>query len=354
MGQTRTSLLSLQKILLESPAVFDQLLATRKVTNNKISELGNTAQEGWNMMFMHLTHKFKAQGQTLDAHKTKTLKQVVDPELLKLIAGLESWRKDMADRAGKASDEFKVGAATLAAQLAAAKMQNDALKKVVEKKKGKLLASAKYKTKMRGYLESIGAVDKLITAQTASMAKAKAMSFDTAWVNKWYLVKLDMTVADIANKASMDAQAHMKAYLDDQKQADAYVRSWRDEYKGMAGQLASMTSWAQEADGMEAEGEGKDEAKQVAPDPKPGVNKIVVKLGSKEIGSAPKGQYDRATKQLMIAAMTWKSGVDPTELLQKKVSLAGVYEDSAEGSFANDMKLLVLGTDRKKATFKGA
>ena len=64
----------------------------------------------------------------------------------------------------------------LAAQLAAAKMQNDALKKVVEKKKGKLLASAKYKTKMRGYLESIGAVDKLITAQTASMAKAKTMS----------------------------------------------------------------------------------------------------------------------------------------------------------------------------------
>ena len=354
MGQTRTSLLGLQKILLESPAVFDQLLTSRKAAGTKISELANTAHNGWDLMFMHLSDKFKAQKQTVDTNANKTLKEVMDPGLAKLVAGLEGWRKDLADRAGKAGDDFKVGTATLAAQLAGAKMQADALKKVVEKKKGKLLASAKYKTKMRGYLESIAAVDALITTQTASMAKAKAMTFDAAWVNKWYTVKLDMTVADVKSAASMDVQGHMKTYLANQEQADAYVRGWRDEYKGMAGQLKAMGGWAAEADDMEAEGEEGGTKAEAKPDPKPEIKKIVIKMGSSEIGTAVTGEYDRATKLLTVPVVLWKKGTDPLGVLQKKMTIAGMYANAAEGKFTNDMKLDKVAGDMKKATFKGA
>ena len=353
--------MGLQKILLDSPAVFDQLLTSRKAAGTKISELANTAHNGWDLMLMHLSDKFKAQKQTVDANAKKTLKEVMDPGLAKLVAGLEGWRKDLADRAGKAGDDFKVGTATLASQLAAAKMQAEALKKVVEKKKSKLLVSPKYKTKMRGYLESIAAVDALITTQTTSMAKAKAMTFDAAWVNKWYTVKLDMTVADVKSAASMDVQGHMSAYLENQQQADAYVRGWRDEYKGMAGQLATIKGWADEADGMEAEGEGKDEAKDTAkpepepkPDPKPEIKKIVIKMGSTEIGTAATGDYDRATKLLTIPVVLWKKGTDPLGVLQKKMTIAGMYANAAEGKFTNDMKLDKVAGDMKKATFKGA
>ncbi|MEO6410884.1 MAG: hypothetical protein ABIO45_19320 [Burkholderiaceae bacterium] len=361
MGQTRTSLLALQKVLTDSPQAFDQLLAKRKVVNTKISELANTAHNGWDLMFMHLTSKFQAQKQTFDANAKKTLKEVMDPQLGKLVAGLESWRKDMVLQARAAATDFQAGVGALSTQLATAKSETATLRKTVEKKKARLLVSAKYKTKVKGYLEAIDAIDALCTSQTSTMAKAKAMTFDETWVNKYYSVRLDMTVEDIKGNATMDVTGIMKTYLQNQTQADTYVRTLRDEYKGMAGQLASMKAWSAEADDMEAEGDASGEGKSAPvkpeaakPDPKPGVNKIVIKMGSTEVGTAVKGEYDRATKLLTIPVVVWKGKTAPLEYLQKKLTLSGSYENAAEGKFANDMKLDKLAGDMKKATFKGA
>ena len=361
MGQTRTSLLSLQKVLTDSPQAFEQLLAKRKVTNNQVSTLANTAHNGWDLIFMHLTNKFKAQKQTVADNAKKTLKEVIDPELGKLVAGLETWRKDMALQARAASTEFQAGVTALSNQLATAKAEAATLRKTVEKKKARLLVSAKYKTKMRGYLTAIDEIDALFTSQTTTMAKAKAMSFDEAWVNKYYSVRLDMTVADIEGIASMDVTGIMRTYLANQTVADGYVRTLRDEYKGMAGQLASMKAWSAEADAMDVEGEESGEGKSAPvkpeaakPDPKPGVNKIVIKMGSTEVGTAVKGEYDRATKLLTIPVVVWKGKTAPLDYLQKKMTLSGSYENAAEGKFANDMKLDKLAGDMKKATFKGA
>ena len=125
---------------------------------------------------------------------------------------------------------------------------------VAEKKKSKWLASPKYKAKIKGYLETIDDIDKIIAKQKVDLAKAGGLEFDAKWIEKWFTVKVDMTVGDIEDRATMDVQNIMKTYLANQAQADTYVRKWRDEYKGMAGQLAAMKKWSDEADEMETEG----------------------------------------------------------------------------------------------------
>ena len=95
MGQTRTSLLSLQKLLTDSPQAFEQLLAKPKATSTNIRELAETARNGWNLIVMHLSDKFKQKKQTVADNAQKTLKEVIDPELGKLVAGLKTWRKDL-------------------------------------------------------------------------------------------------------------------------------------------------------------------------------------------------------------------------------------------------------------------
>ena len=252
MGQLRTSILNLQKLVVNNPAKLEALQNALKPGIVRVEELGRTADQGWDLIFMHLSNKFKKAGSTTAANAKKKLSEVLDPELAKLVKGVDDWRKDMLAVAEKNEAALKKGLAAIGADLETAAAEAKKLRGVADKKKAKWLASAKYKAKIAGYLAVIDDLEKVIAAQKAEVAKADDLSFDKAWVNKWFTVKPDMTVKDFEDRATMDVQAHMKTYLANQAQADKYVRKWRDEYKGMAGQLAAMKKWSDDADEMEA------------------------------------------------------------------------------------------------------
>jgi hypothetical protein len=253
MGQLRTSILNLQKMIVNNPAKLTALESSLKPGSTRIEELARTADQGWDLMFMHLTNKFKKAGGTTAQNSGKKLSEVLDPELAKLVKGIEQWKKDMLALSSKYSKEYETGIKAISADLAAASAEAKRLRAVADKKKSKWLASAKYKAKIKGYLDVIDDLEKVIGTQSKEVAAAKGLSFDEAWVAKWFTVKVDMTVSDIQDRASMDVNNIMKTYLANQAQADKYVRKWRDEYKGMAGQLAAMKKWSDDADDMEKE-----------------------------------------------------------------------------------------------------
>lgn len=254
MGQLRTSIVNLQKMIVNNPIKLDALQKALKPGNTRIEELGRTADQGWDLMFMHLTNKFKKAGSTTSANKGKKLSEVIDPELAKLVKGLDQWKKDMQVVAAKFGKDYESGVKGIETDIAAAAAEAKKVRAVAEKKKSKWLASPKYKAKIKGYLETIDDIDKIIAKQKVDLAKAGGLEFDAKWIDKWFTVKVDMTVGDIEDRATMDVQNIMKTYLANQAQADTYVRKWRDEYKGMAGQLAAMKKWSDEADEMETEG----------------------------------------------------------------------------------------------------
>ena len=84
------------------------------------------------------------------------------------------------------------------------------------------------------------------------MDKAKNLVQDEKWVNRNFQVTAAMTVKQIEEANSRSTEVAVKDYLDHSEEQDAYVRGWRDEYKGIAGQLASMKKWSDDADAMEA------------------------------------------------------------------------------------------------------
>ncbi|MGE5115492.1 MAG: hypothetical protein ACM3N6_03255 [Betaproteobacteria bacterium] len=253
MGQLRTSIVNLQKMIVNNPIKLDGLQKALEPGSLRIEELSRTADHGWDLMFMHLTNKFKKTGSTTSANAGKKLSEVIDSELATLVKGIDQWKKDLMTLAVKFGKDFDNGIKAIGTDLDAAAAEAKKLRAVADKKKSKWLASPKYKAKIKGYLAVIDDIEKIIDAQKKDLAKAKGLSFDEAWVNKWFTVKVDMTVKDIQDRAGMDVQNIMKAYLANQKQADSYVRKWRDEYKGMAGQLAAMKKWTEDADEMESE-----------------------------------------------------------------------------------------------------
>jgi len=253
MGKLRTAIVDLQKLIVNNPVKIEALKKELKPGSDQISTLGNTAVEGWDLIYMHLTNKFKAQGSTTAANSKKTLKELMDPELGKLIKGVEEWRKSMHTMAAKYGNQFSAGMKDISDDLAAAATEVQNLRTIANKKKSKWLASSKYKAKIKGYLEVIDDLETLTNKQTKEMSKVRGLSFNEAWVNKYFGVRLDMTVSDVEGKATMNVQGIMKTYLENQAEADTYVTKWRDEYKSMASQLKSMKAWSDDADTMEKE-----------------------------------------------------------------------------------------------------
>ncbi len=250
MGKLRSSILELQKMLVENPARQEAVEAALEKEMHNVNSIGSTADEGWNVLLMQLTSKFKEEGSTIEANKSKALKDVVDKSFLSTLKGIEDFRQDLFKACAKFGSVYADGFGVIKADLAKAEESAKTLRAIAVKKKSKWLASAKYKDKIKGYLEVIDSVEGIIASQKKSIASVKA--FDTAWAAKNFpQLKVTMTVQEIAARASVDTSNKLKAFLSDVGGANKEIRGLRGEYKGMAGQMASIKKWAEDADELE-------------------------------------------------------------------------------------------------------
>ncbi|MFG6413697.1 hypothetical protein ACG02S_07270 [Roseateles sp. DC23W] len=263
MGKLRTSILNLQKLLVENPATLAKAEQALEKEIHNINHIGTTADEGWDLLFMQLSSKFKGEGTTLDANKDKTLKDVFDPSMASTIKGIETFRQDLYKACEKFSAIYDVSIGKIKTDLATAEQEAKNLRAIALKKKSKWLASKKYKDKIKGYLDVIDSVDKIIASQKSGAASI--MVQDRAWVDKNFpKIQLSMKVSAVKDRASMSTTGKVKTYLADLGKVTTRVRTFRDEYKSMDGQMAIIKKWADEADELEeVEGEEAPPPKQV-------------------------------------------------------------------------------------------
>jgi hypothetical protein len=344
MGQLRTSIISLHKLIANNPKKLNAINNALKPGKTKVEQLSQTAFEGYNLIFMHLTNKFKSSGSTVAANSSKKLSEVIDPELAKYVKGVETWRKDMLAVTTKYSKTYDQGLAAISSDLIKASGEAKKLRAIAKKKQKNWLKSPKYKAKIKGYVKAIDEVEGLIKSQTQQLSQAKGLAKKVDWINKWFLIKASMTVGDFASRADMGTQGIMKTYLAEQDKADQYVRKWRDEYKGMAGQLATMKKWTEDADDMEA-----DDGGDGGGDGSGKIKAIKILSAGKEIGTSVKGEFN--PKAPMKLVVKWGKGVDPLTLLKKKVTIKAAFVDKGRGAFVNDCKVVKVGGDMKTITF---
>ena len=250
MGKLRTSILNLQKLLVDNPARQEKVEKELEGEIHNVNHIGQTADEGWNQLFIQLSSKFEDEGTTVDAMKSKTLKEVFDKSFVSTIKGIESSRQDIFRACAKFTTVYENGFGQMRADLAKAEEEAKALRAIAMKKKAKWLASTKYKDKIKGYLEVIDSVDQIIASQKKSLAGIK--SYDQTWATKNFpALKLTMTVGEVKDRASMSTAASVKAYLGNLNGVNNEIRGLRGEYKTMAGQMASIKKMAEDADELE-------------------------------------------------------------------------------------------------------
>ena len=322
MGKLRTSILNLQKLLVENPAT--QAKAQQALDNevHNITHIGKTADEGWDMLFMQLTSKFKDEGTTMEANKDKTLKDVFEPSLASTIKGIETFRQDIHKACDRYCAVYDASIGKIKTDLATAEQEAKNLRAIALKKKSKWLVSKKYKDKINGYLEVIDSVDKIIASQKKRVAAIKPR--DGAWADKFFpKIQLSMKVSDVKLRASASTEGHVKTYLANLGTVSAHVRVLLDEYKSMDGQMATIKKWADEADELE---DVEDEAAPKQVDP----SKAAKLLGIKDAAKLKKAMQakvdgDEKTAVKLLAELAKEEQLkDKAEAMLKTLAKSGL------------------------------
>ena len=253
MGQLRSGILNLQKVLLETEPKIKVVEDTLSSYGDRVSDLGRKCDQGYDVMYLYLIEKFKKTGTTPAAQGKKKLQEIMDPNIAGNIKGIQQWTADLKGQIAKLNAAQKESTEKLLATLKSAETQAVQLKALADKKKDKLFKSSKYKDKIKGYLAALDAVNGLLKKQAEGVKASQSLSFNDSWVDKNFKISPDMTVDNIKDRASMDLNTSLTLYEQNKTQINSQVRKWRDEYKSVPGQLAVMKKWIDDADGMEAE-----------------------------------------------------------------------------------------------------
>ncbi len=253
MGKLRTAIQGIVKSLNTNATKVSELEKYVNDRKEHLTGVAQTAYEGFDVITLYLTAKFKKQGAKLEDHKNKKLKDkdVWDSELDKQVKGVQSWAKSLLDAQRKMASEFSSKVGDLSKTLDDAAGDIADAKKIADKKRAKWLTSKEYKAKINTYLSVLSGLETMVKQQRGSINKAAAMASGEQWIQKNFALTLDDTVGNVAGMASMSLNGLMKDYLKNSNELDAYVRTLRDEYKGIAGQLATMKKWSDDADAMD-------------------------------------------------------------------------------------------------------
>jgi DNA-binding transcriptional regulator GbsR (MarR family) len=321
MGKLRTAILDLQKLIVENPAKQEKIEKELESAVHNINQIGGTADEGWNQLYLQVASKFEDQKTTVEANLKTPLKDIADSSMVSTIKGIETFRQSLFKACDKFSEIYDAGIGQIKKDLDTAEEQCAALRAIANKKKSKWLASAKYKDKIKGYLEVIDSVEQIIKDQKKEIASIK--NFDRGWALKQFpQAKVTMTVAEIKDRAGMGAVASVKAYLGNLNNVNSQIRGMRGEYKVMAGQMSSIKKWAEDADELES-------IDEIAPkkiDP----SKAAKLLGIKDVDAlkeALEAQRDGDTKgalELLAKLAKAEKIKDKAEAMLKALEKAGL------------------------------
>ena len=71
MGKLRTSILNLQSLLIDNPAQQEKVEKELEREIHNVNQLGGTADEGWNQLYIQLVSKFEDGGRRSKATRAR-------------------------------------------------------------------------------------------------------------------------------------------------------------------------------------------------------------------------------------------------------------------------------------------
>lgn len=242
MGKLRSAIDNVVKTTGTLEKAAEQLLDGRSAMTDQFMVTLDFCLSGTDTLYMYLTEKFKKAASNIAQQQQATLKDVMDPNVAKMVQEILAARSRLAKKMAERDKVLAVGKALktnvekLLADLAA-------IQSLIDKKKKKWLLSPQYKNKLKGYET---AVADLNTSLTALHKQLPGKGFGSM-VNpdKWNF-SAATTVADIYNAASTSLTQDMALT---KKEDDEQAKKFRG--RGFGKSLATLKSWIDEADDME-------------------------------------------------------------------------------------------------------
>jgi len=242
MGKLRTSIETVTKTATVLEKAVETLLDTREKETNNFMHMTDLCRGGAEVMYMYLMEKYKKEGKKIEAQHKDTIKDVLDPKLATLIKGMADSQAKVVKLMEERDKTQRVGTEIKTKAQALRKDLTD-IQKVIDKKRKGWLLSSKYKSKLKGYEDSLAALDKALEGVEKAMpGRNYGKSIDPS---QWKFTAAT-TVGHIKEVSSRYLDMDIKmTKTEDEEQAKKF------RGRGFGNSLEGLKKWAAEADEME-------------------------------------------------------------------------------------------------------
>lgn len=252
MGQLKSGIESLRKVLLLTEPEVEKVQELLEKHTNRISDLGDKANKGYDVLYLYLLQKFEKTKTTPTAQAKTKLSAIMDPGLQQCVDGMNQWKGDLKEAIKKMNVSMEGAKGGLLKTLQAVESEAMKLGSLAQQKQKKLFKNAEYKEKIKNYLISLNEIVREVRKQKQAVEGATS-SMTNDWVDKAFPISTEITVEQAQKLASVDLEYQLKSFEESKMQITENVRKWRQSTKGVSGQLGVMKRWMDEADKMEKE-----------------------------------------------------------------------------------------------------
>lgn len=244
MGKLRSSIDNVVKTTGTLEKAAGSLLDDRARMTQNFLMACDFCRGGADSIYMYLMEKYKKGGEKIDSHMNDTLKDVIDANIAKMVKELVKGQSRVEKLKAAGDKNLKIGMA-VKSNIGKVRKDISAINAIVSKKKKKLLASKKYKTKLKGYEAALADIDSQLEALDKIMP---GKSYGSYVDPKVWKVSASTKVSQIKDATSTYLTADMKMLPKEDAEEAKKFRG-----RGFAKSLAEMKKWVDDADEMEKE-----------------------------------------------------------------------------------------------------
>jgi len=253
MGKLKDGLTSLSNLMKQIDVQTAEVCGEFQRLSTASSDAAGMVTQGYMALLTYLIEHFKKKGQSIDAHKADTVKDLIDPNVIAFVKGIETQRLLARKLLQQRLDYNNSAVKALLPDLQKAKDSAGTVSSMIAKKKKQWLQSKKFKDKIKGYETQLEAVESTAKALYDDIH----ISTTAAFPKPGDPVFKDAIVATTTVGEMMGRLSEIRASeLNDFKKGIAMgaVRTARIKKNRFGDQAAQFKKWSAEADEMETEG----------------------------------------------------------------------------------------------------
>ncbi|TWU23455.1 hypothetical protein Pla52o_29910 [Novipirellula galeiformis] len=252
MGKLRSSIIAanqelgkLQKAISDLPGEIE-----KKISN--VWSLTQTGSEGFDTLYIYVSQKIKKEGKSWSDVEKETLRSIADKDIATFVVGINGFQKDALKRR-KEFEAIPKELANLQKTLTKSEASLNDIQAKLKKKKAKLFKSKDYKAKLQAYEKCLDSLDDRVSDIQKSIKATTMLAKEIpgeSQISKVLDASLDLTLADLKNKATMLTVKLEKKYSEMEKQGVTIAKKFR-QAGNFSGELKMMKKMVDDADAME-------------------------------------------------------------------------------------------------------